>query len=487
MRAHRHNTRRALLAILVSCLALAGHANAAGAVRGTVEGEGGGALAGGRLVVVRQQPGGLRVSTTDANGRQTPLINLDRLLRGFGSRWDEYGFAASGSSVVIAANRTELDENPTDPVEFPVRSVVVVGDRTGRARRLRSCPRGGPQREGVAVDGRVAVFLGADCKYFGATLRVIDLRSGAALRTIAPGDTSFLGVALAGRFLAASVGPDTFEPESEVRLYDWKTGELLGSVPAPEELGVTAFDVDAMGNLVVAYPSSRRSSTCSQADALLLLRPGAAGPRRLADESCGLGLRVSAGRLAFARGKRPPVDGGSSDVTAVVVEDLAGGGRREVTKSFLGADVVDFDGRRIVVRSPRCTGTALSFSPADAPPERVPSCPVRVGVPGVLRVGPGGRVRISVTCPRGCPTGVRLSLFDSSAGRFLGLRNAEYGRPTLNLGTPPPRRVTLLLAPRELGHRAALDGSRVVIRASVLQLNGQNRRARVRATLRFAP
>jgi len=346
--------------------------------------------------------------------------------------------SGSGSGTRLAWGWQEINEaippmGPGDqnvsPTPIPPQSSVTrrgVVAPGAPAERLPGC--GDPlSSPAVSLGGARLAYLCADAAAGAAplseALTVSPPGGGAQPLAIADASAPFQ---LSGGYVAYAAGPPlTGTPRIVVRDLATET-VAYETPPLPEWPASIALQPD--GTLVVVgQPSETCAGTAGSAEWFSPASPAAHALGCL----YGQALRPAGGRIVALA----PAPGGQA---ALELIQLATGQARllELFASPGAASgfAADFDGTRLTWLQDGCAGTDVEYAgsveglAATAPAAL--RCPLRFHVRGPLRPGPGGRLRLAVSCPSGC----QVSFFGISRPAALADAEENVLGPTIAAG-----------------------------------------------------
>ena len=390
--------------------------------------------------------GAVRARRMDAGGSIRTLHQFDAMLNR-PEPDDEYisvdrniAIAASASHVLVTLDESqEVEEG--EPYSFETWYQVRAARFSGPGRDLRVCPRGSEQESWAVLDGAIAAWLDAPCGRLRTSIRVTDLRSGAA-RTIAPPRGRFFDdVAIAGRYV---LGHEVRDPEdargAAVAVHDRRTGARLLHFAGEGGIGpiLGAYDVARDGTVVAAYDRDRRDGVagCDEQEAVVRLSPRRPAPERLDISPCLVGPLFVGGWIAYDRfvGHAAGQPAERQAISQLVARDPDGGPERPLVEPLTGSAFVEAAGRHALVTVPACAGTRRGTLLPVAGllarrPLRAERCPGEIAGPDSVAVDATGRLAVRVSCPRGCYG--RLALHVPSEARDLRFENesAEGAAP----------------------------------------------------------
>lgn len=315
---------------------------------------------------------------------------------------ESLSLAASPRWVVARRSRHRVDRQ--GPLE-DIAGDVVIADWSGALRTVDSCttPRKEIRSTPVDIDGDVMAWSDTGCVP-RAEVAVFDAATGARSSLPVPDDPAVGAqpmvdsVWVRGRWVAAAVSSWDRRLSGKgavVYVFDRITGEVrLRAEPGLVRTGTLAGD----GTLIA----------CSAAGRLVRFSPAMpAGEELPIPLRCGRGVAERDGQVAFLT-PAPPAPGLTygDDLYAAPLDGSA------PPRLLLErpASLVGFDGTRAAVflysdcRGRQGFGIAGDPAGPAAPPH---TCPLKIGE---LRVRPGQRPRLRVSCPLGCVFSVSLSV-----------------------------------------------------------------------------
>lgn len=411
------------------------------------------ALAGSQVVYSRPTAGRIVVRARRPGGAARTLME-DKLPAGTGGGIEPLigvspGLAASGRRVGLLV----LVEKARSQEEEIVASELWGGPPSGRLTRILA-GRGSigatcePVPGAVAVTGNTLVDVQSSCRspqVHRVVVRDYDAGGGAVTIATAPaiGD-----IAAAGRFVAWLQADR--EPAGQ---------------PAPWTIVVYDLDRQAEAYRIPADPAQEISRLQVQADGTVLLDgrqhpPGQpwisrlayftlAGPQSGTDVPTPAGWFPPGGH-SFAASRIVAAQYPSSGPSSLGLVDLTGAATRiaQAPRGTLGT-TVDYDGAHVAYMEQRCQGNTLvrqdASLPASVAGSTATDCPVSIAG-GTLRVR-GAKVRVPVTCPRGCYGSLALT----RSGHRLAAAHT--------LSVPPAGRATVTFTLTASARRAVSRGT----------------------------
>lgn len=369
-------------------------------------------------------------------------------------------FALSGSFLAV------LTASDFDGRE---QSTFDVGLAAGpRPRSTRDAPLGGVIKcsgmglsgsgSSFALSGALLVHDATPCEseIGPGRIGIRDLATGSRRVEQLPDGRVLVGLATAGRFVAASLakshdyGDPNFEAEHFVALFDRERPGAIVTASAGEY--GPAFDVQSDGRVAI----------CSQEGRLSTFSPTQRQPRELG--SCAGSPKIARDRVVF----REP--GGN-----VAVSDPRG--RRETVFPLGAVETpygLDFDGRSVVYAAPRCVrGTEILRTRVTTRARGRPyaKCPAIIRSPKRLRVTRQGRAKFGLGCPRGCN------------GHF-GMNGAGYQVASGFFNRRPGRSVVRTRLDR-YGRRLLRRRGGLRVKLTIVVYDRDGKRSRTRRTLRL--
>jgi hypothetical protein len=391
-------------------------------------------LAGGRLVATKrlslkdyadvgepQNPRRVGVFAAPVSGAGAWRSLHQKTLRDKFNEFVGFGASASASRLALWRQSTFDEENePTKLAQYRLRA----GPLDGPYASLPGCGGRWPLPS-PAVDGRLVAYVGGDCS--GTQVTVRDPRQPmSTARTFSFGDL-VTGIALAGRYLAALVGPDDERigpPERrELVLLDHSTRQTILKLPAP-----TAEDVAVQGDGTVAVSSRTPpfvGGICSfyRVEWVSPQQPTA---QPLAEPACSPGVRIAAGRIAYLAGR----DGDQRLILAELDRSPGHTVAQNVPdERSVGGTRFDWDGTRVAYSEARCIDPVTVVAGPDEPTETFGplECPVEI-VSDSARLALDNSLGIRVRCANGCDGALGFSntylAYNNTPGRFARVRVA---------------------------------------------------------------
>lgn len=241
-----------------------------------------------------------------------------------------------------------------------------------------------------------------------------------------------------------------------VQLRDWRTASPAGpeyALPMGRRLERAALDTDSTA-VVLTHREGTYYGKCNEL--LLAYRPGRTTPQTVTNEACPGSIHIRDGKVVYVAA-RPSLRiiemGLSSDRKRTLVDLKATG------SAFQGFGV---DRTGIVFATQRCDARAdiwrhrLSAAPFRDPSAR---CPVRIPRRAAVR---RGRLRLALSCPRGCKAIARLSIRKRRIAAGVTTTSSRSARFSLRLS----HRSRRLVCDRR---------TRILVRVTSLDRNGRHR------------
>jgi hypothetical protein len=460
--------RAGLIAGLIALAALTPASPAAAQVKGhDVRGElvAGPDVAGSRIVwIERGSRGRLSVLAMPVAGGPVREEHwLDPLLRRAEKRTDYHlllaGSAQRRAALVNWQDPDAPDVGPDADISYTF-TRLVTAPAGGGANPLTGCTYGVSDEAGsaVAVSGNAVAWL-SQCKS-QSEISLLDFgrgRNPQARRIKASRGRYFQGLQLAGRYvLSLPTRVNNFPYPDAAELYDRRTGRLVHSF-GDRRRHVQSASAGPQGRLAVTYSSvEQQEADCTPAVKAVVIEP-TGRKRQLGGRPCFGDVQMVGDRvllMRFARDYRGPLNGlyGESTLVTHDLLDVRTGDGRPVTRPFVtGLEHVSFTGDRLVYLIPRCTGreTIGSITTREAlrRPLGAELCTGTVEAPQRRQpIGPDRRIRVEITCPRGCPSDqAALRVRDTAEGRYLDIEGNRDNPDRIwvrQVSAPAARRTT---------------------------------------------